>query len=398
MLIKRKIWAEIEKWMKEREIIIIKGPRQSGKTTTLKYLQSKYSGVYLTLEDDEVRNAIKRNPKEFIQRHLKEKIIYLDEAQYIRDIGHILKMWYDLYNIKLVVSGSGSFDIKVEVGRYLVGRLVYFEILPLDFGEFIQFKSKELYKIWKKENEKIKSLLNGNKEKLCEIPFVEELKRYLTEFLTFGGFPRIVLENDVEKKKKLLKDLHQTYLERDILHFMGIKSIEKFSKATKILATNLGTDLNISNLSSISEISMITMKEYLEILKRTYIIRKVEPFHSNKKKTIVKRKRIYFVDIGLRNAIVNDFSNPLERVDAGRILENFVLNEIWGLNPKYYRTTTGAEVDFVTKVPIEVKSKGKPKRGFYNFMKKFNSKFGVVFWMDELKLVNNIYFIPIWEV
>ena len=217
-LIHRRIWVEIERWMDEPEIIVIKGPRQAGKTTTLEYLRSKYGGVYLTLEDDDVREAIGRDPKGFIQRYLssKRQIIYLDEAQYIKNIGHILKMWYDLYKskLKLVVSGSGSFDVKVEVGRHLVGRLVYFEILPLDFSEFLLWKDEGLHAIWKREHEKVLSILKGAKEEVKDIPFVGEMNRYLEEYLMYGGFPRVVLETDQKKKQILLRNLYQTYVER----------------------------------------------------------------------------------------------------------------------------------------------------------------------------------------
>ncbi len=399
MIIQRKIWDKIERWMNEPEIIVIKGPRQAGKTTTMKYLQSKYGGIYLTLEDDDIREAIERDPKGFIKLYLKEKIIYLDEAQYIKSIGHVLKMWYDLYGIKLVVSGSGSFDIKVDVGRYLVGRLVYFEIYPLSFDEFLSFKNPKIYKEWKEERERIFNLLNGKKVKLKPFAFVNEARRELNEYLKYGGFPRIVTEEDSNKKEKLLKDLYQTYIERDILHFMNIRNINKFDRLTKILASKPGQGINFSGLSSISEINQVTLREYLDVLERTYIIRLVKPFLTNRKKVVIKRSKVYFTDIGLRNAIINDFSEPWGRVDVGDILENFAVNEIFELQPKYYRTLSGAEVDLVIKdVPIEIKTSGKPKKAFYNFMKEFNSTFGIVFWNKELKVKDKVYFIPIWMI
>ncbi len=398
-MIQRKVWEEIEKWIEAPEIIVIKGPRQAGKTTTLKYLQSKYGGIYLTLEDDDVREAIKRDPKAFIERYRKEKIIYLDEAQYIKEIGHILKMWYDLYNVKLVVSGSGSFDIKVEVGSYLVGRLVYFEIFPLSFEEFLSFKYPEVYEEWKKKKENVISLLKGKEVKIEDTAFSNEVKRALNEYLTYGGFPRVVIEEDFEKKKKLLKDLYQTYIERDIFHFMGVRNLRKFERLVKILASKPGQGLNFSNLSSISEINQVTIREYIDVLEQTYIIREVKPFFTNKKKMVTKRSKVYFVDLGLRNAIINEFSDALGKIEIGEILENFAVNELFEFEPTYYRTLNGGEVDLVINgIPIEIKTSGKPGRVFYNFIREFNSKFGIIFWMKEIKVKEKVYFVPIWLI
>ncbi len=402
----RKVWREIEEWMDSPEIIVIKGPRQAGKTTTLEYLRSKYGGVYLTLEDDDVREAVGRDPKGFIQRYLssgKRTIVYLDEAQYIRNIGHVLKMWYDLYRekLKLVVSGSGSFDVKVEVGRHLVGRLVYFEIFPLDFDEFLAWKYPDLHKLWRKEHQKVISLLNGSTVKIGNFAFSRELERALEEFLVYGGYPRIVLEPDYEKKETLLKNLYRTYIERDVSHFLGIRNVEKFTNLVRILASDLGQGTNISSLSALSETTQVTVKDYLHILERTYVVRTIQPFHTNKRKTVVKRNRLYFIDLGLRNAVIDDFSSIWERIDIGNILENFAANELSPLKPRYFRTLSGAEVDFVVgdpPVPVEVKTKGKPSRAFYNFMREFNSPAGVVLWTREFMKRDNVYFVPIWMV
>ena len=402
----RRIWGEIERWMDSPEIIVIKGPRQAGKTTTLFHLQRKFGGVYLTLEDDDVREGIERDPKGFIQRYLsprKKAIIYLDEAQYLRNIGHILKMWYDLYRkrLKLVVSGSGSFDVKVEVGRYLVGRLVYFELSPLDFEEFLSWRYPSLYKSWKNEHNKVLALLKGSHVRIGEFAFSREAERALGEFLIYGGFPRIVLEQDYKKKETLLKNLYRTYIEKDVSHFMGIRNLEKFTSLVKILASDLGQGINVSSLSSLSETTQTTLKEYLHILERTYILRRIPPFSTNKRKTIIKRSRVYFVDLGLRNAVIDDFSGVWDRVDLGNILENFVANELLPLKPRYFRTLSGSEIDFVIgnpPIPVEVKTRGKPERSFYSFIREFKSPAGVVFWARDLVRKNGIYLISIWMI
>lgn len=115
-----------------KEVIVVKGPRQSGKTTLLLHLQERFGGKYVTLEDEEMLRAFEEAPKEFASRFLEEKILFIDEAQYCKDTGKRVKLIHDLFSnrLKLFLTGSGSFDIKVEVGKHLVGREVYFELLP----------------------------------------------------------------------------------------------------------------------------------------------------------------------------------------------------------------------------------------------------------------------------
>ena len=397
MLIHRFLWGEIEKWMKRPEILIIKGPRQSGKTTTLKYLQSKYGGEYITLENPNILETLRENPKAFIERYIKNKILYIDEAQYCKKIGKYTKLWYDLYKgkLKILLSGSGSFDIKVEVGRYLVGRGIYFELLPLSFGEFIYWKDKSLFDIWEKMNSKIKKLLNGKKTKIEKQAFEREFYSYLNEYLIYGGYPAIVLEEDFEMKKKMLTSLFQTYIERDVFRFLNVKNIEKYSSLIKILSANIGGELNISNISRYLDSSYKTIEEYIYLLSQTGIIILVPPYTKNKIREIRKQKRLYFLDMGLRNAILDNFINTENREDKGKIFENFIAREVYEYKPRYYRKTSGAEIDFIVDgIPIEVKSLGKPKKPFYDFIKSSKYKYGIVVCKCKPHLKNNTYWIP----
>jgi len=148
----RKIEEKLDKWMRRGEVVLIKGPRQSGKTTLLLHLRGEYGGDYVTLEDEDVLKAFEESPREFARRFLKEdeegrSLLFLDEVQYSEKAGKTLKLLFDLFSdrLKLIATGSGSFDIKVEVGKYLVGRAVYFELLPLSFEEFLLWRAKDLY-------------------------------------------------------------------------------------------------------------------------------------------------------------------------------------------------------------------------------------------------------------
>jgi predicted AAA+ superfamily ATPase len=354
----RKIEEKLDKWLRRREVIVIKGPRQSGKTTLLLHLRDKLGGKYVTLEDDEILRALDNAPKEFASRFLEEKILFIDEAQYCKDVGKRIKLIYDLFSdrLKVFLTGSGSFDIKVEVGKHLVGRGVFFELLPLDFEEFL---------MW--------NLLN--------------------EYLVFGGFPAIVKEKDPEIKKELLKNLVRTYLEKDVFFFLNIRHIEKFRNLLQYLSFNVGSILEVSSIMSEFKMDFKTVESYLTILENTYLIYLVRPFYKNLATELKKARKIYFTDMGLRNAVINNFVQFESRTDKGSLIENFILNELkanLGGEVRYWRTTGKAEVDFILNldgevIPVEVKSLGKLRRGFRSFLEAYRPKKAIAFTEDRFE-------------
>ena len=197
----RKIESKLGKWLERKEIILLKGPRQAGKTTLLLHLKEKLGGRYVTLEDEDILKAFSETPKAFAKRYGDRPFLFIDEAQYSRNAGKRLKLLFDLFsgNLKLFVTGSGSFDIKVEVGKYLVGRAVYFELFPLDFEEFLLWKKKDLHSLFLGYKRTLEDFLAG-KDASVEPPFEKEFRSCLEEYLTFGGFPAVVKEEDEEVK------------------------------------------------------------------------------------------------------------------------------------------------------------------------------------------------------
>lgn len=153
----------------------------------------------------------------------------LDEAQYVMDIGKASKLIFDLYKekLKVITSGSGSFDVKVEIGKHLVGRAIYLELLPLSFEEFLLWKAKDLYRIFKEYFSSFLTFIEEGKLEANPI-FEKEFYGLFEEYILFGGFPAIVKENDSSIKKELLKNLTRTYLERDVFYFLKIKNNEIF--------------------------------------------------------------------------------------------------------------------------------------------------------------------------
>ncbi len=402
----RIIEKDIEKWLDRRQVILLRGPRQSGKTTLFLHLNQKLKGKYVSLEEEELLEAFEENSKLFVER-FNSKHLFIDEAQYSKKAGRILKLINDSHpDVKLFVTGSGSFDIKVLISKYLVGRAVSFELFPLNFQEFLLWKAKDLAKIHREWKEEITEFIRGEKIEL-EKAFEREFRALLEEFLIFGGFPEIVKEEDVNMKIELLKNLYRMYLEKDVFFFLRVRHLEKFREMMRYLAFSSGNILQISSLMSDLKMDYRTVDGYLTILVNSYVIRLVSPFYRNLVTEIKKSKKVYFVDLGFRNAILNNFTPPNARTDRGQILENFVLNEFRDFEMKYWRTTSKSEVDFVLfvnneVVPIEIKSFGKIKRSFRSFLSTYKPSRAIVFTEKEFGMRDvdrtKVLFIPHWMV
>ena len=406
----RKIEEKLEKWLSRKEIILIKGPRQCGKTTLLLHLQEKLGGNYVSLEDETILKTFDENPKEFAKRYFngQKTFLFIDEAQYSKNAGKNLKLLFDLFseNLKLIVTGSGSFDIKVEIGKHLVGRAIYFEMFPLDFEEFLMWKARDLHKIFVDYKNAVMDFILQGKSISITPSFEKEFRSLLSEYLIYGGFPAIVKEKDESIKKELLKNLTRTYLEKDIFFFLNIRHIEKFRSLLSYLSFNVGSLIEISSIMNELKMDYRTVESYISILTNTYVISLVSPFYKNLATELKKSKKAYFIDVGLRNSIMNNFM-PLEnRTNKGVILENFIFNELrlnFGEKINYWRTTSKAEVDFVIQmgteiIPIEVKNQAKLKRGFFSFLKAYKPKRALVFTEKEFSVnkFNNteVAFVP----
>jgi len=347
------------------------------------------------LEDEEMLTAFESSPKEFANRFIEKKLLFIDEAQYCKEAGKKIKLIYDLFSdkLKLFVTGSGSFDIKVEVGKYLVGRAIYFELLPLDFEEFLLWKAPDLHKIFSSYKAAVKDFILNGKPIRIELVFEHEFRSLLQEYLIFGGFPAVVKEEDEEIKKGLLKNLVRTYLEKDIFFFLNIRHLEKFRNLLNYLSFNNGSLVEFSSIMRKFKIDFKTLEYYLTILKSTYIIDLIPPFYKNLSTELKKTKKIYFIDTGLRNSLINNFLPIESRTDKGILFENFVLNELRAnFEDKicYWRTTGKAEVDFVLQlgqnvIPVKVKSGVKLRKGFLSFLNTYKPKRALVITEREFK-------------
>jgi len=397
--VEREREKEIIKWLDSKEILAIRGPRQSGKTTILnkimEMLKEKGKKVhYISFEDDLEREKFEKNPKGYIEYYIgedREKSFFLlDEVQYIKTAGKLLKLIYDsIENIKIVITGSSTLDIN-EVGIYLVGRVLFFELYPFSFTEFLKAKDAKAHQYY------IKNKFAISKE--ISTLFLDKLNIYLKEYLQFGCYPRVVLERNIEKKKFLLKNLFLTYIEKDIVKVYGIRYKQKIIDLIRNLASINSCIINYDELCSLTGLYNKELKEILSILQDTYVIKLIKPFHKNLTSELKKNPKVYFIDTGLRNFITGRFDFSDEEI--GKLLENYVLNRFKEDKVNFWRTTAKAEVDFILKekTPIEVKIHPKLTRALRSFISTYKPEIAFIVNLTSFSKTNigktRIFIVP----
>jgi predicted AAA+ superfamily ATPase len=376
--IQRTLLQDLQRWIDRREILAVRGPRQAGKTTLLRMLADwlvREKGVdekhvvYLTFEDRGVLDEFVLNPKEFVSRHHAPSgrtFMLIDEAQYAPDLGQKLKLVYDLFeNLKLVVTGSSSLELRSQTGKYLVGRLFELELLPLSFLELLRFRDPGLARVYEEWHSKLPGLVRagaGFEPKKDADALAGELSSHMEGYLTYGGYPAVWTTEADDERKQVLRGIINTYIDRDIVSFLQITDTIKFRRLVRALAASNGAILRIEPLATEIGSHFRELTKLIDVLEQTYVVRRVAPYHRNRLSELRKAPKIYFVDPGLRNAVLDDFNPPDARADAGTLVESFVLGELGRYaSLAYWRTASGAEVDFVSEagrglpLPIEVK-------------------------------------------
>ena len=385
-IIPRKIENQVLKFLHDREIIAIRGPRQSGKSTLLKKVAKTLSTqktVFVDFEDELELEKFTTSPKEFVEFYLhpnKRTFFFFDEYQYVPKGGKILKLLYDTFpQAKFFITGSSTLDLQ-EIGRYLVGRVVFFELFPFDFEEFLRAKDEALYK------EYLKKRFDFNSVSPPKSLFLKELNRALFEYIRFGGYPRIVLEKDIEEKKILLKNLFTTYVEKDVVKLYGVREKHKVLTLLKALAGTVGQIINYSELSQITNLSFHELKSLLSLLQDTFIVKKITPFRKNLITELKKNPKFYFYDTGMLNLL----KSSLDSFEiTGALLENYIFVR-FKKDLNFWRTTAKAEVDFVLKkeeevIPIEAKLTPKITRSLLSFIKTYSPSKALVVNLSESK-------------
>jgi len=424
--LERELLEEVRKWLDRREILAIKGPRQSGKTTLLEMLKNRLAVgedhiIFLTFEDLEVRDKFETAPKEFINSFMLDAGRYyflLDEFHYVKNGGQRLKLLYDtVKNAKFVITGSSSLELRGETAAYLVGRMFSFELLPFNFYEFLNARDKRFARIYRARNRLVKNLiLSGTDFALREEDiFLDDLLKFLSEFIIYGGYPEVIKSKSNEEKLMVLKNIVNTYIDKDIVNFLNIADALKFKRVLTVLASTSGNIVKYERICRNTSTYYKELVSVFDILQQTYIVDVIKPYHRNLVTELRKNSKIYFIDPGLRNYLINNFSELAVRVDKGALAENFVLNRLKGMVGDqdrglvhFWRTKAKAEVDFVVElpdrlIPIEVKfepfNKEKITTGLLSFIKAYSPDNAVVVTREFLgeRIVDktDVKFIPI---
>ncbi|MCL0083620.1 ATP-binding protein [Thermodesulfovibrionales bacterium] len=383
IIIKRKLLKELKEHLPKKEISLIIGARQVGKTTLMLLLKEclERKGektVFLNLDSEMDKEFFVS--QETLIRKIKLEIgknqgyVFIDEIQRKENAGIFLKGIYDLnLPYKFIVSGSGSMELKERIHESLVGRKRVFELNPISFDEFVNFKTDYRY-----EN-KLVNFFDIEKERT---------ENFLNEYLGLGGYPRVVLEEKLSEKTKNIDEIFCSYLEKDISYLLKVQKLDVFSSLIRILASNIGGLINFSELASTLGISVLTVKNYLWYAEKTFVIQRLTPYFKNVRKEVTKSPVIYFYDLGLRNYSLGIFGN-IKGMGQGFLFQNFIFNllkekfRFSGGSLHFWRTKDKAEVDFIVDfgrevIPIEAKYKkmNKPRveRSMKTFIEKYKPK------------------------
>ena len=324
-------YQNLDKYIKPNKVLVILGPRQVGKTTLLKdYLATINKTIKYKLDvGDDIRIQELINSMNFskIKDYIKGyEMIAIDEAQKIKNIGQGLKIMVDQFpEIQIIATGSSSFELSGQIGEPLTGRKITLTLYPVS-----QIELNNLYNDY-------------------------ELKSQLEEYLIYGSYPEVVVSDTLEEKKRILNEIVGSYLLKDVLELEKVKGSKILLDLLRLLAFQIGNEVSLSELGRQVGLDYKTIARYLDLFEKSFVIYNLRGFSRNLRKEITQKSKYYFLDNGVRNAIIANF-NPLElRDDIGKLWENFIISErlkkqsyksVYA-NNYFWRTWEQKEIDFI---------------------------------------------------
>jgi len=382
LFIRRYVLEDLRRDLGKREIAFLIGPRQSGKTTVMKVVQEELEKkgektLFLSLDfeyDREYFHSQQSLIKKIeLELGKKRGFVFIDEVQRRENAGLFLKGIYDLnLPYKFIVSGSGSVDLKAKIKESMVGRKRVYGLYPVSLSEFVNFKTDY------RHANNLSEFFSSEKPKLTQL---------LSEYLNFGGYPRVLLESELREKIRVIDEIYQGYIEKDIVYLLKVEKIEAFGSLIKLLADQAGRLINYSEISNTLGLSLPTLKNYLWYAEKTFILQRISPYFRNIRKEISKSPTIYFSDTGLRNFSLGIFGRLERQDDLGFVFQNLTFLIIreklrWSnAEIHYWRSKSGAEIDFIIDfgkkvIPVEVKyrdfSEPVIPRSFIGFIEKYS--------------------------
>lgn len=324
-----RIYANLDNFLKPGKVLIIYGPRQVGKTTLLRDFLSTTKLKYKLDSGDDIRlqETLSSQNIAIIKEYAAGyDLLAIDEAQKIPHIGQALKILIDqVSNLKVIATGSSSFELAGQIGEPLTGRKTTLTLFPIS-----QLELSALY----------------NRH---------ELKERLEESLRYGGYPEVVAARDMAEKTRILQEIAGSYALKDIFEFERIKNQKTILDLLRLLAFQIGNEVSLSEIGTQLGIDYKTVARYISLLEQSFVIYRLGGFSRNLRKEITKKNKYYFYDVGIRNAIIANM-NPLRlRDDVGALWENFLVMErvkkqsyrVIYANNYFWRTWDQKEIDFV---------------------------------------------------
>jgi uncharacterized protein len=312
-----------------QKVSLLVGARRVGKTELLLKIKGHFSAdcMWLNGEDEDTELILKeRSVANYKRLLMGKKLLIIDEAQYIPDIGRKVKLMIDeIKPLHIIITGSSSFDLQQTAGEPLVGRTITNIMHPIAQMELVGTES------------------------------ILQTKQNLVDRLIFGSYPEILTISSIAEKQQYLKELVNTYLLKDILAFEDIRNPSKMKDLLMLLAFQVGKEVSLEELGRNLSISKNTVERYLDLLSKVFVIYKHGGYSKNLRKEIVKSSRWYFADNGVRNALINNFNLLPLRQDVGLLWENYILSErtkyndyhFRMVNSYYWRTYDQQEIDLI---------------------------------------------------
>lgn len=362
----KRIFGDIEPFLEPNKVLIIYGPRRVGKTTILNnFLEHTTLRYRLDSGDDfRIQELLSSGNFDRIKEYVGDnELIAIDEAQQIPHIGQGLKIIVDHYpGVRVVATGSSSFDLANQVGEPLTGRKRTIILYPVSQLELAEETSRF------------------------------DLRNTLEDCLRFGSYPEVLTADSSEKKQELLNELVGSYLFKDVLAFEKMNKAKVIVDLTKLLALQIGSETSLNELARQLGINSRTVERYLDILEKSFIIVSLSSLKRNIRNEIRGKRKYYFLDLGVRNAIISQFNPLSDRSDVGALWENFIIVERMkrnaykkiSINYYYWRTYDQKEIDLVEEregkfFAYECKWKDKTVRTPILFLDTYvNSSFAVV--------------------
>lgn len=333
-MIGRLISGSIEKHLGGGKAIVVIGPRQVGKTTLIRSILKDRPYLFLDGDDINIQNLLAQHAYQNLRNIIgNQKIVFIDEAQRIRNIGLSLKIMVDRFpGVQVLVSGSSAFELNDKINETLTGRKWEYDLLPVSWKEYE-----------------------------AHFGFVES-EGQLEWRLIYGMYPEVI--NQYGNESGILRELISSYLYKDILSLSGIRKPEVLDKLLQALAWQTGNEVSYNELSQLTGVDKNTVSNYIDLLVKSYVLFRLPSFSRNLRNEIKFNQKIYFFDNGIRNAVIGNLNPLASRNDSGQLWENFLMSERYKslsyaqsfARMYFWRTTTGKEIDYIEVTGEEVKA------------------------------------------